>query len=57
MIEASVGLFELAHQSINNLAGEGTDLEIVQALFNMSVVQEGTSRPALLWGYLSQAIS
>lgn len=55
--EASSDLFVLAHESVTRLAAERIDLEIVQALFNMSVVQEGTSSPAALWVYLSQAVS
>lgn len=50
-------LLTFAKQTVANVAFERADLELVQALFNMSVVQEGTARPDLLWVYLSQAIS
>jgi hypothetical protein len=46
-----------ATKTITALSLEHADLLLVQALFNMSVVQEGTARPSLLWGYLSPAIS
>jgi hypothetical protein len=50
-------LLAFARETVSSLASERTDLETVQALFNMSVVQEGTARPSLLWFYLSQALS
>jgi hypothetical protein len=50
-------LLHFARETVSSLASQRADLEIVQALFNMSVVQEGTSRPSLLWVYLSQALS
>jgi hypothetical protein len=50
-------LLAFARETVSSLASERTDLETVQALFNMSVVQEGTTRPSLLWFYLSQALS
>ena len=50
-------LLGFAKQTVANAASVRADLELVQALFNMSVVQEGTARPDLLWVYLSQAIS
>lgn len=34
-----------------------SDLFVVQALFNMSVVQEGTNQPNKIWMSLSQALS
>ena len=49
-------LYRLAKETIHQ-ASDSSDLYMVQALFNMSVVQEGTARPNLLWLYLSQAIS
>lgn len=50
-------LLTFTKDTVGRLAAERTDLEIVQALFNMSVVQEGTARPNLMWTYLSQALS
>ncbi|ORY28987.1 fungal-specific transcription factor domain-domain-containing protein [Naematelia encephala] len=50
-------LLALARVAVARLAAERSDVYLVQALFNMSVVQEGTLRPSLLWTYLSQALS
>ena len=50
-------LLSFAKRTVASVAAERTDLEVVQALFNMSVVQEGTARSNLLWVYLSQALS
>lgn len=49
-------LLSFAKETIHSVAAERSDLEVVQALFNMSVVQEGTARPNQLWVYLSQAV-
>lgn len=50
-------LLQLAKHTLSNEAAERADLEVVQALFNLAVVQEGTARPNLLWSYLCQALS
>jgi hypothetical protein len=50
-------LFNVAKSVLSNEAAERADLQVVQALFNLSVVQEGTARPNLMWSYLSQALS
>ena len=56
-LKAKQELIALAKEVITSVCAEASDLFLVQALFNMSVVQEGTARPNLLWMYLSQAIS
>jgi hypothetical protein len=50
-------LFELAKNVLLHDAAGRADLQVVQAQFNLSVVQEGTARPNLLWSFLSQAVS
>jgi hypothetical protein len=50
-------LLAFANKAVRDLSTERADLYLVQALFNMSVVQEGTSQPSLLWNYLSSALS
>ena len=40
-----------------SLTSAKANLYLVQALFHMSVVQEGTANPSFLWTYLSPALS
>lgn len=50
-------LLALAAEVVQSAASQRADLWVVQALFNMAVVQEGTSKPSLLWVYLGQALT
>lgn len=50
-------LIALAKDVTAAAAAERADLYLVQALFNLSVVQEGTARTNQLWWFLSQAVS
>ena len=50
-------LLKLAKTMVQEVAADRADLMVVQALFCMSVVQEGTARSGLLWQWLSQALS
>lgn len=53
----ALDLIALAKEVISSTAAERSDLYLVQALFNLAVVQEGTARTNQLWWYLSQAVS
>ena len=50
-------LLMLTKITLREVSVEKSDLFVVQALFNMSVVQEGTAQPNLLWLTLTQALS
>jgi hypothetical protein len=50
-------LIALAKDVTAAAAAERADLYLVQALFCLSVVQEGTARTNQLWWFLSQAVS
>jgi len=53
----ALDLIALAKDVTASAAAERADLYLVQALFNLSVVQEGTARTNQLWWFLSQAVS
>lgn len=50
-------LIELAKEIATQAGAERSDLYVVQALFNIAVVQEGTARTNQLWSFLSQGVS
>lgn len=50
-------LLAFGAKATTSLSERQVNITLVQALFNMSVVQEGTDRPAALWTYLTLAIS
>ncbi|KAL1408094.1 hypothetical protein Q8F55_004897 [Vanrija albida] len=50
-------IINLAKDVTQQAAAERSDLAIVQALFNLSVVQEGIARTNQVWSMLSQAVS
>lgn len=53
----ALDLITLAKDVIASAVAERADLYLVQALFNLSVVQEGTARTNQLWWFLSQGVS
>lgn len=53
----ALDLIELAKEVTAAASAERSDLLIVQALFNLAVVQEGVARSNQVWMFLSQAVS
>jgi hypothetical protein len=53
----ALDLIALAKDVTTAATADRADLYLVQALFNLSVVQEGTARTNQLWWFLSQAVS